>query len=77
MASIEGLGLFFHGRRFDPGPIVSTARKESLGARAENPQYVLPFDTPIVITGTSQAVSVEIRRKDAGMVEVAVQFRAG
>lgn len=35
------------------------------------------LDARPVITGTNQAVSVEIRRKDAGMVEVAVQLRAG
>jgi transcriptional regulator with XRE-family HTH domain len=77
LASIEGIGLFFQGRRFDPGPTLSTAKTESLDGAAENVQYDLPFDTPIVITGTNQAVSVEIRRKDAGVVEVAVRLRAG
>jgi transcriptional regulator with XRE-family HTH domain len=77
LASIEGIALFFHGKRFDPGPTASTASTGSLDGEAENAQYDLPFDTPIIITGTNQAVSVEIRRKDPGVVEVAVQLRAG
>ena len=77
LASVEGIGLCFYGRRFDPGPTVSIARTESVDRQADDPQYHFPFDTPIVITGTNQAVSVEIRRKDAGVVEVAVQLKAG
>jgi transcriptional regulator with XRE-family HTH domain len=77
LASVEGIRLSFHGKRFDPGPTASAARTESLNVEAENAQYDLPFDTPIVIIGTNQALSVEIRRKDAGVVEVAVQLKAG
>ena len=77
LALIEGISLFFHGKRFDPGPLTSTTRAEQLSVEAENAQYDLPFDTPIVIIGTNQTLSVEIRRKDAGVVEVAVQLKAG
>jgi len=77
LASIEGIRLFFHGKRFDPGPTAFTAGTESLDGKAESVQYDLPFDTPIIITGTNQAISVEIRRKDAGVVEVAVRLKAG
>jgi transcriptional regulator with XRE-family HTH domain len=77
LALIEGISLFFHGKRFDAGPTVFAVRSETLEGVGDNPQYDLPFDTPIVITGTNQAISVEIRRKDAGVVEVAVRLKAG
>jgi transcriptional regulator with XRE-family HTH domain len=78
LASIDGIALFFHGKRFDPGPIEPTPRTTAAPDGEDgSPQYDLPFDTPIIVTGTNQAVSVEIRRKDAGVVEIAVRLKAG
>jgi hypothetical protein len=77
LASVDGIALFFHGRRFDPGPRASNTATESVGTNVENAQYDLPFDTPIIITGTDRALSLEIRRTDSGTVEVAIRLKAG
>lgn len=75
LALIEGINLFFHGKRFDPGPATPAAAKEPL--EGEKAQYELVFDKPVIVNGTSQAVSVEIRRRGVGVVEVAFQVKAG
>lgn len=71
LASIEGIRLYFHGKRFDPGPSNPTDEQSSASK-----QWDLPFDTPILLTGDTGPVRVEIVRKQTGVVELAIQLRA-